>query len=212
MLAMLAMLGANQTCAQTAPVAQPFGAPLVNGTAPELAKRIFLPPPAQWDKEMLVSHSALSQTAADFANLTDGLAFGMSPAQANARLPDPYPGLTWASLSMANEYPGEARYFGVPMGAAGKLRMQATACAGAGSHIIFLFSPQGLFRVSYRLLVDKNCVDANDAAREIFSQYVPLGKTVALSVRYRTGKTQVVDVTDPAAGYLIPNRWRGGTQ
>jgi hypothetical protein len=188
--AMLLMLAATQAYAQPAPI-----------------KRIFVPPPVQWDHTMETFGPALQQTATDFANLTGGLAFGMSPAQVNALLPDPLPSLSWGDLSLANEYPGEVRYFGVPIDRAGALRMNLTACPGATSYLVLLFTSTGLFRLSYRLIADKGCPDTDEAAREIFARYVPIGQTVALSDRYRTGKTRVVDVTDPTAGYLIPTRW-----
>ncbi len=207
--AILLILAASQACAQ--PPANPVAAPDASRQEPAApGKRIFAPPPLQWDRAMLSFRPALQQTASDFANLTDGIAFGMSAAAANARLPDPYPGLAWNGLPLANEYPGEVRYFGVPVASAGALRMGLTACAGNGSYVVFMFSSHGLFRLSYRLTADKTCPDTNPAAQEIFFRYVPFGRTVALSVRYRSGKTEVVDITDPTAGYLIPPRWRQG--
>ena len=176
-------------------------------TATGVPGRIFTPPPEQWDNATLSFRPALQQTATDFANLTGGLAFGMSPARANASLTNPYPGLSWGDLPLANEYPGEVRYFGVPVDRAGSLRMNMTACAGTGSYLALLFSTKGLFRLSYRLIADKTCADTNEAAKEIFSRYVQIGQTVANSNRYVTGKTQVVDVTDPTAGFLSPVRW-----
>ena len=190
--AMLLMLVAAPLCAEPA------------------AKPIFTPPPMQWDKAMLSYRPALQQTAADFANLTGGIAFGMSPGDLNAKLPEPYPGLSWNALALANEYPGEVRYFGVPLTAGGVLRMDVASCPGSASYIVFMFSPKGLFRVSYRLVADKVCVDTNAAAQEIFGRYVLIGQGVALSLRYRTGKTEVVDISDPTAGFLIPVRWRQG--
>lgn len=206
-IAMLLTLAAGPACAQPA---SPPPVPAPTNATPPQTRRIFLPPPLQWDSEMLSYRPALQQTAADFANLTGGLAFGMSPTQINAKLAEPYPGMSWGALTLANEYPGEVRYFGVPIAAAGKLRMDVTACTGAGSYIVFLFSTTGLFRLSYRLLTDKTCDDTNDAAQQIFGRYVPLAQSVAGSVRYRAGRTQVVDITDPSAGYLTPIRWRQG--
>ena len=46
--------------------------------------------------------------------------------------------------------------------------------------------------------------------KEIFGRYVLIGQGVALSLRYSTGKTEVVDISDPTAGFLIPVRWRQG--
>lgn len=211
-IAMLLMLAASQACAQPAPTAPTQSAPaapaLTASSAP--GRRIFVPPPVQWDNAMSTFRPALQQGATDFANLTGGLAFGMGPVAVNAKLPDPYPGLSWNGLPMANEYPGEVRYFGAPIDRVGILRTGITACTGAASYLVFLFNGNGLFRLSYRLTPDRTCADTNEAAQEVFARYVPVGQTVALSVRYRTGKTQVVDVTDPTAGYLIPTRWGQG--
>ena len=196
--AMLLMLAASQACAQ------PAGTPVSS----EPVKRIFLPPPVQWDTAMLSFRPAFQQTAADFANLTGGIAFGMSPTRVNAALPEPYPGLSWGDLPLANEYPGEVRYFGVPLDRAGALRTGLAGCAGSASYVVLLFNGQGLFRLSYRLTADKGCADTGEAARSIFGRYVPIDQGVAMSLRYRTVRTEVVDVTDPTAGYLIPIRWR----
>jgi hypothetical protein len=160
---------------------------------------------------MLANRPALPQTATDFANLTSGIAFGMTPAEVNARLPDPYPGLSWSALPEASEYPGEVRYFWSRMDGAGALRVGVTSCTGSASYVIFLFGSHGLFRLSYRLLPDQGCPRTTAAARDIFARYVPIGSVVALSVHYRSGTAEVVDVTDPTAGYLIPTRWRQGS-
>jgi hypothetical protein len=226
-IAMLLMVAASQACAQpvTTPAstaAPPQSGPTQSGPTQSAApqstanspsaplKRIFLPPPVRWDNPMLSSRPALQQTATDFGNLTGGIVFGMSPSEVNAHLPDPYPGLSWAGLASANEYPGEVRYFGAPIDRIGSLRMDPTACSGSTSYLVFLFAPNGLFRLSYRLIADKSCADTDEAAQAIFARYVTIGQSVALSVRYQTGKTAVVDVTDPGAGYLTPIRWRQG--
>ncbi len=176
----------------------------------ETRLHVYQPPPIRWDHNVLSFRSALQQTPTDFAILTGGVAFGKSAAEINAFLPDPLPGLVWNGLPIANEYAGEVRYFGVPFDSTGPLRMDTEACTGSASYIVFLFSGRGLFRVSYRLIADKNCPDTTEAARQIFGRYVPIGPGVALSVRYHTGTTEVVDITDPTAGYLIPTRWRQG--
>ena len=198
-IALLLLLGAGQACAQPP------------DAAPQQARPVFFPAPVQWDTDMLRSRPAISQSAADFANLAGGIAFGMSPADLNAKLSAPYPGMSWNALTLANEYPGEVRYFGVPIDAAGPLRMGLTACTGTGSYLVFLFREEGFFRLSYRLIPDKTCTDTDPAARQIFARFVPMGQKVALSVRYHVGKTQVVDITDATAGYLTPIRWRQGT-
>jgi hypothetical protein len=208
-IALLLLLAASPVCAQPAPSA-PAGPPAAGSAATGSGKHIFLAPPLQWDNAMLSYHPALQQTAADFANLTGGFAFGMQPTAVNAKLPEPYPGLSWSGLALANEFPGEARLFGVPIAAAGGLRMGLTACTGANSYLVFLFKANGLFRLSYRLTGDKTCPDVDEAAQQIYAHYVPLGRSAAFSVRYRTGATQVVDITDPTADYLVPVRWHLG--
>jgi hypothetical protein len=203
-IAMLLMLAASSAGAQ------PAGAP-VGAAGSGLVKRIFMAPTLQWDNAMFTVHPAVQQTASTLANLTGGITFGMSPAALNALLPEPYPGLSWTGLALANEYPGEARMFGIPIASAGALRMNLTACAGAGSYVVSLFKSDGLFRISYRLEPDQTCTDTNEAAQQIFARYVPVGREVAFSVRYRTGRAQVVDITDPAAAYLEPIRWLQGS-
>ncbi|HEX4367852.1 MAG TPA: hypothetical protein VH023_13535 [Rhodopila sp.] len=182
--------------------------PATAGPSAEPVERILLPPPIQWDNGMLNFSPALPQTARDFANLTGGLAFGMSPAQVNALLPDPYPGLAWSDLPLANEYPGEVRYFGVTLDRAGPLRMDPVGCTGAGSYLVLLFTSNGLFRLSYRLIADKNCTDTNAAAQSIFARFVPITQAIAMSTRYRTGNANVVEVTDPTVAYMAFVRWR----
>jgi hypothetical protein len=204
-IAMLLMLAASQACAQ--PAVPNMASPSAPAPSSEPVKRIFVPPPVQWDHAMLSFRPALQQTATDFANLTGGIAFGMSPSQVNARMPAPYAGLSWNDLPLANEYPGEVRYFGLPIDQAGPLRPDLSGCPGRAGYVVLLFSDKGLFRLSYRLIADKACADTNEAAQAIFAHYVPIGQTVAMSARYRTGRTEVVDVTDPTAGYLIPTRW-----
>jgi hypothetical protein len=211
-IAMLLMLAASSASAQpvgapsTAPLGTPLGAPETGS-----AKRIFLPPTLLWDNAMFSFHPAVQQTASTLANLTGRVTFGMSPTALNALLPEPYPGLSWTGLALANEYPGDARMFGIPIARAGALRMSLMACAGAGSYVVFLFKSAGLFRISYRLAADRTCTDTSEAAQQIFARYVPVGREVAYSVRYRTGRTQVVDITDPAADYLVPIRWHQGS-
>jgi hypothetical protein len=205
---LLLLLAAGQACAQTPAPAAAQSVPA--GSASGAVRRIFTPAPVQWDHAMLSFRPALQYTATDFANLTGGLAFGMSPAQVNARLSEPHPGVSWNDLPPANEYPGDVRFLAVPIDRAGVLRMDLTACAGNASAIVLLFTSKGLFRLSYRLAGDRKCPDTNEAAQEIFARYVPIGQTVATSMRYRTGKTQVVEITDPLADLLAPIRWREG--
>jgi hypothetical protein len=190
--------------------AQPQAAPA--GTQPPAAAsiRILQPPPVQWERTMLTNRPALDQSAADFARMAGGIAFGMIPAEVNARLPDPYPGLSWSALPVAGEFTGEVRYFWARLDGAAPLLAGLDHCAGAGSTVVFLFTSRGLFRLSYRFLPDKACPDVSEAARDILARYVTLGRGVALSTRYRTRVTEVVDITDPAAGALLPVRYRQG--
>jgi hypothetical protein len=178
------------------------------GTAEQIAPRIYLPPPLQWDIAMFTPKPALQQMASDFGLLTGGIVFGMTPGAANARLPNPLPSQTWNTLQSANEYPGEVRYFWLRLNDLPGWLGPATGCIGDASYVVFLFSPRGLFRLSFRLLPDPSCSDTTDAALRLFARYVTIGPTVALSVHYRTRDAQVVDVTDPSASFLIPTRWQ----
>ena len=73
---------------------------------------------------------------------------------------------------------------------------------------MFLFQERGLFRISYRLTPDNNCPRITDTAEEIFGRYVTITADIALSVHYRAGPLEVVDITDPTAGYLVATRWQ----
>ena len=41
----------------------------------------------------------------DLANLTGGIVFGLSPAEVNARLPTPTPGVEWIELAVRLRIP-----------------------------------------------------------------------------------------------------------
>ena len=181
--------------------------PVVSG-ADVTGRTIFLPPPVRWDSAMLSNRPVARQTPMDFANVTGGLAFGLSPATLNGRLAKPYPGLAWNALSLAAEYADDVRAFALTLDAANPLRAAVTACTGQRASVVLLFSRRGLFRLSYRLPEDQGCPDTGEAARQILGRYVPVSQSVALSMRYRSGATEVVDITDPAAGELISTRWR----
>ncbi len=192
------------------PVVAPApGAPAVVLTDDAAAEpvRIFTPPPLRWDHAMANASPALHQGRSDFIALTGGVFFGLLPHEVNALLPAPNPSVDSGTLPEAPEFPSDVRYFWVPFQDAGPLRMGSKGCSGTGSYLVFLFSGSGLFRLSYRLVPDKACPSVNETARDIFARAVTIGTTVALSVRYRTGSAEVVDVTDPGASFLIPVRW-----
>jgi hypothetical protein len=170
-------------------------------------KRIFTIPPTQWDNTMSRDRPAQFYSASDLANLTGGIQFGLSPAEVNARLPTPAPGVEWSDLPFANEYPGDVRYFWVRLDAMRDLRTGIAGCVGANSYIVFLFRERGLFRVSWRLLTDKDCPSANAAAEELYARYLAIDRTVSLATHYRAVKAEVVEINDPNADYLIPYRW-----
>jgi hypothetical protein len=171
-------------------------------------KPILAPPSLLWDNAMLSARPALSQTVTDFAAITGGIVFGMEPADANALLPVPASGITWTVLPPATEFQDDIRYFWTRLEGASDLRAGSTACVGASSYIVFLFQARGLFRISYRLIPDAACPRPGDAASEIFGRYVPITRSIALSVHYRVGAMEVVDITDPTAGYLTTVRWQ----
>ncbi len=170
-------------------------------------KRLFVMPPIQWDEALSRDRQAQTLGSSDLANLTGGITFGMSPAQVNARLPAPAPGVEWGGLPSAGEYPEDVRYFWVRLDALKDPRKFIQGCAGANSYVVFLFRERGLFRISWRLLPDGDCASPLDAARDVFARYLSIDGRAALAVHYRPNKADVVDVTDPNAGYLIPYRW-----
>lgn len=169
--------------------------------------RIFNPPPIRWDHAMGTPSPALHQGRSDFSNLTGGITFGMQASDVNALLPVNYPAMDWGIMPQAVEFPTDVRYFWVRFESAGDLRMGTTHCAGAGSYLVFLFTGNGLFRLSYRLVPDHDCPAVEETARDVFARYVTMDPLIAQSLRYRTGNAEVVDVTDPAAGFLSATRW-----
>ena len=143
----------------------------------------------------------------DLANLTGGIVFGLSPAEVNAKLPTPTPGVEWIDLPFASEYPDEVRYFWVRFDAMAEPREGKNACVGANSYVVFLFRDRGLFRISWRLLPDDNCPSTRAAAEDIYARYLAIDGAAALASHYRAGKAEVVEATDPTVDYLIPYRW-----
>jgi hypothetical protein len=175
--------------------------------APAETKRIFIIPPSQWDHTMSRDQPAQVLGPSDLANLTGGLVFGLSPGEVNAKLPTPSPGIEWATLPSANEYPDDVRYFWVRLDAVREPRDGISGCVGANSYIVFLFRSRGLFRISWRLLPDNDCSSTRAAAEDIYARYLTIDGAVALTTRYRAGNAEAVEVTDPTVDYLIPYRW-----
>jgi hypothetical protein len=176
--------------------------------SPPAAKTILVAPPTQWTSDMLSFRPALSQTTTDFAALTGGIVFGMVATDVNAQLAEPTPGLNWSTMPLAGEFPEDVRYFWTRLEGSQQLAAGITGCAGANSYVVFLFRGRGLFRVSYRLVADAQCPNLAQTATDLMARYVQMGRELALSVHYRAGRVEVVDITDPSAGYLIPMRWQ----
>lgn len=169
--------------------------------------RLFAPPPARWNETLTMFGPALHQGQTDVRHLTGGFVFGMDPRQVAAALHRPGPAPGWSDLSPAPEFQSDVRYFWVRLSEAGSLRMGTNHCTGSASYLVFDFTRQGLARLSYRLMADTACPSVTEAARDIFARYVTIGRDVLRSVRYRTGVTEVVDVTDTGADLLIPIHW-----
>jgi hypothetical protein len=170
-------------------------------------KRIFTIPPTQWDNTMSRDRSTQFFSPSDLGNLTGGILFGQSPIEVNARLPIPAPGIEWAALPFANEYPDDVRYFWVRLDSVPEQRRGVGGCVGANSYVVFLFRGRGLFRVSWRLLPDNDCASTRAAAEDIFSRYLAIDRRVSVATHYRAGNAEVVEISDPAADYLMPYRW-----
>ena len=175
-------------------------------------KRIFIVPPTQWDNAMSRGQPTRNEGPASLGNLTGGIVFGLSPAEVNAKLSNPTPGVEWANLPSAAEYPDDVRYFWVRSDAIPQPGKNPDACTGANSYIVFLFRQRGLFRLSWRLLPDNDCPSPSAAAADIFARYLAIDANVALATHYRAGKAEVVEIADPTVDYLIPYRWANRQQ
>lgn len=183
--------------------AQPAKAP---APAP-MPKQIVALPPTEWNWEMNDPHPLLHQGASDLSALTGGIAFGMRAELVNGLLPDPTAGLGWTDLPIVKDFTQDVRYFWIKLAGARELSGGISTCSGANSYIVFLFRERALFRISYRFLPDAACTDVAPAAEAVFARYLAIGREVALTVHYRNGRADVVDITDPGAGELLNRRW-----
>lgn len=179
-------------------------APATQGTT----KQIIVVPPLQWDSAMATFSPIYHHVPNDVGRLTNGILFGMRPREVNALLAQPVAGISWSALPLANEFPEDVRYFWIRLADARGLQAGVTSCVGEGSYLVFLFRSRGLFRISYRLVPDKICPSVSAAATAILAHYAVMGQNVVISMRYRNGNAEVVDIVDPGAGYLVPIRWQ----
>jgi len=174
----------------------------------ETSKRILVPPPLQWDSTVASFQSGYRQTVTDFARLTDGIIFGLKPPEVNALLPRPSPRAEWHALPLAPEFPEDVRYFWIRLGQGGPLDAGISTCVGESSYLVFLFRARGLFRMSYRLFPDRTCPSVADAATAVMAHYTTIDPAVALSMHYRNGNAEVVDIVDPGSGHMRTIRWQ----
>jgi hypothetical protein len=175
--------------------------------APDTTKPILLLPPLRWDSQGQAWSFATEQRPIELARIMGGLTFGMTPEEVGRHLPGGTL-LHWSDLPRAREFTDDVRYVWLPMTGAGTFRNTVTGCFGTASYIVLLFLDNALFRTSFRFLPDQACPDPSKAAEGLFSAYVPLANTVAITMLYRTGDAIVIDVTNPAAGPLIATRWQ----
>ena len=157
---------------------------------------------------MVSARPLLNQTVSDFAAIVDGILFGMGPGEVNAHLPNPTKGVTWTALPQATEFQDDVRYFWVKFDDVPAMHAGSTACVGDESYIVFMFKARGLFRISYRLMPSAVCPRTAEALGQIFGRFVTMTTDIALSVHYRAGPLDVVDITDSTAGYLLSTRWQ----
>ena len=204
LVAGIAAVIGTAAAAQTPATAQ---APAAAQTA-DTARRILVLPPLQWNETGASWHYATQQSVADLARIMAGLTFGLNLDEVSQRLPKLGATLHWADLPAAKEFSDDVRFVRVPMRVAAVLRAPVSACFGEPSHVVLLFRNKALFRVSWRFLPDQSCPSPRAAASQLYATFASLAMTVAYSVHYRTGSANVVDVTDPAAGSLIAQRWQ----
>src|SRR6185312_3260534 len=97
--------------------------------------------------------------------------------------------------------------FWVRLDATRQPRDGVDGCAGANSHVVFLFRNRALFRISWRLLPDAACPSPHDAAEDIFARFLAIDGALLVASHYRAGRAEVVEITDPGVDYLMPYRW-----
>ncbi|MDR3535919.1 MAG: hypothetical protein P4L71_05415 [Acetobacteraceae bacterium] len=170
-------------------------------------KRLVALPPIAWDPEMTDARPLLHQGPSDLTALTGGILFGLRPEAVNGLLPEPTAGLGWNDLPIVNEFTQDVRYFWIKLAGSRELSGGIASCTGANSYIVFLFRDHSLFRMSYRFLPDADCPDPSQAVQAVFARYSAIARDVALTVHYRNGHTEVVDVTDPGSRELLSTRW-----
>ncbi len=208
-LAMLLAASLYRVVAAAPQATAPAPTPPASQTPPPASTlHLFVPPAIEWNNRTLVARPGMQQSSHDLALLNGGVVFGMTPEQVATQMPSIGGGLSWDTLRTAREYSSDVRYFWVRLDDLPLWRAMMPSCIGSTSYAAFLFSNNGLFRMSFRLLPDAACPSVTGAAVELFSHYIAIGPGVALSVRYRSMQAEVVDVTDPTASSLIPVRWR----
>ena len=175
---------------------------------PDMTKRILVLPAVQWNATASTWQYAVLPDPSQISTLLGGLKFGMSPEQVGQHLPDRSNALHWDDLPEAKEFTQDVRYVWLPTQAADTLLGSVKSCVGTSSYVVLLFFNKALFRVSWRFLPDQKCANPRAAAEDVYAAFVPLAPTVVVGVRYTAGYAEVVDVTDPDAGPLIPVRWQ----
>ncbi|HUB11084.1 MAG TPA: hypothetical protein VMB34_03930 [Acetobacteraceae bacterium] len=175
---------------------------------PDVTKRILVLPALQWNDTASTWHYAVLPDAGQITSLLGGLQFGMSPEQVGQHLPDRNGALHWDDLPDAKEFSQDVRYVWLPMQAVNTLLGPVKSCFGRQSYLVVLLFDKALFRVSWRFMPDATCPNPRAASEELYSAFLPLAPSVAISARYTAGYAEVVDVTAPDAGALIPVHWQ----
>ena len=170
--------------------------------------RVHVPPPLEWNRRTLVTRPGLSQTPYDLGRINGDVMFGMTPEQLVPVIPGLPSALTWNDLRAAREYGTDVRFFWLKLDDLPVWRKLTSACVGNSSYVAFLFVRELLFRISFRLIPDRDCPSVTNAALDLFDHYMAIDPTIALSVHYRAQAAEVVDITDPKQSALIPIRWR----
>ncbi len=146
---------------------------------------------------------------ARFAQLMQGLQFGMAPKAVNALLPEPFDSAAWDILPVTHYFgPTPVRYFWVGLNASGPLKSQVTSCFGLPSYIAFYFEDHKLFLVSYRFATDPICPRTVDAADDIFGLATILPRNLIFAEHYRTLNVDVVDLWQPGVLPVVHRRWQ----
>ncbi len=172
-------------------------------------KRLLLPPLDDVGTPTPIPREKTLE-AAEVAAFPLGLHFGMSPEDINKRLAKPLPSVAPAALKEVPYLaPADVLSLTVILADVGEMKPIITACFGAPSRVVFMFTGGTLYAMSFRFEHDDACRSAAGAADDLFQRLLTIPPAAMPSERYRVGDVDVVDVWDKSVDSVVRRRWRG---